>query len=357
MAWWDWGRCRSRHQNATVTIQKLGGDAFVVLDLDGASRNIGPTRLAPKILTDGAELLARTYTYLFASFGQQVGGASAGINARPDARTGAIDAFVAEAAPLVEAGTFTTEAARGLQPEDLARLRDVDPAPLPTGEARDALLVAGLVAAAERCLGGLEGRTVAIEGWDQAPRAVAVALASRGAVVGVLGTAKATWTAPEGFDAELLGDPDADPAGVGESGPPEALWSAGADLLLAGSRAGVLDHTLIGEAPPARALVPWGPVPVTAKALAALRRQGVVVVPDFVALAGPALAAVGVVSGAADAGGAEAAGATGAVAGAVTGVLDEVMDEADGPLLGACRRAEAFLGTWRDELPFGRPIA
>jgi hypothetical protein len=26
-------------------------------------------------------------------------------------------------------------------------------------------------------------------------------------------------------------------------------------------------------------------------------------------------------------------------------------------LLGACEQAEAFLGTWVDELPFGRPIA
>jgi hypothetical protein len=67
-----------------VTFHKLGAtDAFVVFDLDGASRSVGPTRLAPKILVDGAELLARSATYLFASFGHQVGGASAGINARP----------------------------------------------------------------------------------------------------------------------------------------------------------------------------------------------------------------------------------------------------------------------------------
>ena len=30
---------------------------------------------------------------------------------------------------------------------------------------------------------------------------------------------------------------------------------------------------------------------------------------------------------------------------------------ADGPLLGACHRAEAFLRTWQDTLPFGRPLA
>ena len=41
----------------------------------------------------------------------------------------------------------------------------------------------------------------------------------------------------------------------------------------------------------------------------------------------------------------------------VVAVLDEVLDHADGPLLGACYRAEAFLRTWRDTLPFGRPLA
>jgi hypothetical protein len=34
----------------------------------------------------------------------------------------------------------------------------------------------------------------------------------------------------------------------------------------------------------------------------------------------------------------------------------EVLAHAEGPVLGACIRAEAFLGTWVDELPFGRPI-
>ena len=29
----------------------------------------------------------------------------------------------------------------------------------------------------------------------------------------------------------------------------------------------------------------------------------------------------------------------------------------DGPFLGACYAAEAFLSTWQDELPFGRPLA
>jgi hypothetical protein len=44
-----------RSKNDAVTIHKLAAtDAFVVFDLEGAERSVGPTRLAPKILVDGA---------------------------------------------------------------------------------------------------------------------------------------------------------------------------------------------------------------------------------------------------------------------------------------------------------------
>ena len=62
-----------RTRMRSVKMQKLGGtDAFIVFDLEGAAYNVGVTRLAPKILVDGATLLARSTTYLFASFEQQV---------------------------------------------------------------------------------------------------------------------------------------------------------------------------------------------------------------------------------------------------------------------------------------------
>ena len=41
----------------------------------------------------------------------------------------------------------------------------------------------------------------------------------------------------------------------------------------------------------------------------------------------------------------------------VGGAVREVHGHDEGPLLGACERAEAFLATWQDELPFGRPLA
>ena len=44
------------------------------------------------MLRDGAELLARSTTYAAASFGLQVGGGSAGLNAKPDDRPAALAA-------------------------------------------------------------------------------------------------------------------------------------------------------------------------------------------------------------------------------------------------------------------------
>jgi hypothetical protein len=41
----------------------------------------------------------------------------------------------------------------------------------------------------------------------------------------------------------------------------------------------------------------------------------------------------------------------------VAGIISEILDHPDGPTLGACERAEAFLSTWQKALPFGRPFA
>ena len=52
-----------------MPIQKLTStDGFIAFDLDGAPA-VGVVRLAPKVLRDGAELLARSTTYAAASFG------------------------------------------------------------------------------------------------------------------------------------------------------------------------------------------------------------------------------------------------------------------------------------------------
>ena len=79
-----------------------------------------------------------------------------------------------------------------------------------------------------------------------------------------------------------------------------------------------------------------------------MRRAGRVVVPDFISTAGSLFA------GWPSPGGGDPA----AVAAAdIAATLTEVLDHEDGPLLAACYRAETYLRSWRDALPFGRPLA
>ena len=100
----------------------------------------------------------------------------------------------------------------------------------------------------------------------------------------------------------------------------------------------------------ARAVVPCGPIPVTAKALAELTRAGTVGAAGLRHHRGAPRGLAGRRRG-------PLRRRPAAAAAAVRGVLEEVADHPRGPLLGACERAEAFLRTWRDDLPFGRPIA
>jgi glutamate dehydrogenase/leucine dehydrogenase len=329
-------------------------DGFVVFDLDDADA-VGVLRCAPKVLVDGATWLARSMTYRFAAFEQRRGGASAGINAR-DGRDEAIAAAVAELAPLVGTGALLLDPAKGVPASALASWGPADPRPADV-VADPALWTALSVAvAADTWTGGLEGRRVAIEGFDSGGGALAAALAERGATVTVVAAADGSAERSDGFAPdELAAAWQAHGTGlaaalVGEPTPAGAAVAAEVDLLLVGSKAGVLDHTNAGRVR-ASVVVPWGPVPVTAKALAILRRAGTAVLPDFVATAGPSLASWPSVE--TD----DAERRRRAVTDAVRSVVDEVRGADDGPLLAACRRAEAFLSTWQDALPFGRPLA
>ncbi len=329
-------------------------DAFIVFDLDGATHNIGVTRLAPKILVDGATLLARSTTYLFAVFEQQAGGASAGINAKGDDRAAAIEAYVREVEPLAAAGTFLTEPGRGLGPTDLDHLLGVDPRAGFDPTATRTLLGTSVAVAADAA-GGLDGRRVAVEGLDVASLSVLGAVVERGARLTAVATTSGTVVDPAGFDVEAVAGAISahGPAGVEqlgpEVGPAGSIFGAEADVLLVGSKPGVVDHG-VAAGITARLLVPIAPVPVTAKGLAVLRRAGTTVLPDFVTVSGPLFAMFPEPGSGPDA-------VVAVVQDHVRAVLGEVLTHPDGPLLGACLRAESFLRTWQDSLPFGRPLA
>ncbi len=299
-------------QNLTST------DAFVVVDIPDVPA-AGVVRCARKILTSSATDLARTATYTFVTFGHQVSGASAGINAEGDAVAGAKAAFVEELTPAAADGRLLLSAAKGVTDDDLAPLvaaATEGKAVISSASAH----AAGVVAATGWALGGLDGKRVAIEGGVDAPDALTEALTAAGVeVIEVPGVDKKPWM----------------------------IWGADVDAVLAGSKLGALTHQ---GAPmvKAKAVVPWGAIPVTTKAFAMLRRAGVVMVPDFISNAGSLLA--GFEEG-------DDAAVAVSIASQVTAALDATSSSADGPFVAACRQAEANLASWTDVKLFGRPLA
>ncbi|CAN5235605.1 hypothetical protein BH18ACT4_BH18ACT4_04910 [soil metagenome] len=273
--------------------------AFIVFDLDGAETAVGVTRLAPKVLVDGAQLLARSTTYAFATFGLRLGGASAGINARADGRDEAVAASVSEVTPLVEEKRWVTTPGVGLTEPDLA--------PLGAKLADPGLVAAGALAAAEAVVGSLDGRRVEVRGAGPAVDAAITALGERGALL-----------VDAGADGDQL------------------------DVVLVAGKSGVVDHEAVAGIR-ARVVVPLTPVPITAKAFAAFGRAGAVVVPDFVSTAAPLLAAH------------DPAG--GDPVTRVSETMAELAGADTGAWMAAAHRAEAFLETWQESLPFGRPLA
>lgn len=294
-------------------IRKLSStDAFIAIDIAGAPAT-GIVRAAPKILQGGANELARSASYTFAAFGIARSGASAGINTEQEGAALACQAFADELADDAVSGNLCLLASKGTDASALASLG-------PRGGGQDAgvaATVAGVLAAADWALGGLAGRRVVVEGAGDVANALAAALAE----------ADATLITVDGVDKS-----------------PWLVWGADADLILAGAKPGTLTHQGAAMVK-AQAIVPWGPIPLTTKAFADLRKAGVKVLPDFVSANGALLAAH-----------LEDGSPTG-VAAQVRAVLDDVGNEGDGPLLNACHRAEAFLATWTDQRLFGRPLA
>ena len=294
-----------------MPIEKLDTvDAFIVFDLADAPESVGVVRSARKILPSGATDLARSMTYAFATFEMRRSGASAGINAVDDDRADAVAKFAAEIAPMVGSGRFLPEPGTRVPRSALESLAESDPRAA-VGDLADQATVAGAVAAAAQASGGLDGRTVAIEGSGPICDALIIAVEEQG-----------------GTMVEMNGQ---------------------ADVLFAGSKMGAIDHT-VAEQINVNTLVPYSPIPVTARALAILGRAGTTVVPDFIATAGPLFAWW-------PSGDPTPEAITADAAAKITASLEEIADHPDGLFLAAAYRAESFLATWQDSLPFGRPLA
>lgn len=288
-----------------MKVQRLSStNGFIAWDLEAAEASAGIVRLAPKVLQDGAKLLARSVSYTFAAFGiPGHGGASAAVNAKPDERDTALTAFVDEVRPLAEGAQLRLWPGMGVTSLDLEPLGWDDP----DGD----LLARGALAATRAVLANGGGSSLA----DR-----------RVTVVGAGPAVDAASSAAKEAGADLT----------------EISFSAETDVLFVEGRAGCLDHA-VAEGVRAKVVVPLSPVPVTARALAVLGRSGSVVVPDFLSTAAPLLATY-------DPDGGDPSER-------VAAAVEEVASEGTGLWLAAAIKAEERLAGWTDEKPFGRPLA
>lgn len=315
-------RARECHDPG-VPINKLSTtNAFVITDLEGAQHSAGPVRLAKKVLQGSTAAFARSATYAFAHRGLQVGGAAAGISAEPDERDAAIAAFLAEIAPRLDSGELIIDAGSGVSAEELAGATGNDPrSPLRLETVdgvglSDYLTAVSAVAAAETARGGLDGATAAVEPGPAAAT-VSKLLAEQGATVTELGA--------------------------------DGLATANADIVFCGSRQGMIDGEVAATIE-TKLVIPTGCQPVSAKALAVLTQRGIVALADFVTTSGSTHAGWPGEATTVD----EAVQATRQ---AVSDAVAADIEHQDGAFLGACLRAESFLSTWQETLPFGRPLA
>ncbi|MEU6717308.1 Glu/Leu/Phe/Val dehydrogenase dimerization domain-containing protein [Nonomuraea sp. NPDC046802] len=333
-------------------------DGYIAFDLD-CPTSAGGTRLAPDVTRGEAGLLARAMTYKLAVLGERVGGAKAVLRAGAEDRAATVARYCAEITPLVEKGGFLTSSDLGTRTQDFASLpgyrTDSVMHQEVGGELVDTVVTGlGVVVAAETALGGLDGRTLAVEGFGKVGGAVVREAARRGGRVVALSTLDGCVADPSGLDVAALERLRAEhgDACVGRLGlpvlPAEALYEVAADVLVPGARTGTLTA---GRAAGVRArlVAPAANVPYTAAGLRTLRERGVVTLADFVCGAGATIGYLAELAG----GVPDAASARALVEERIGGLTASALEHPDGPYAGSCAVAEAFLATWRD--PGGRP--
>jgi len=336
-------------------------DAYIAFDFE-CPTSAGGTRLAPDVTERETQLLARAMSYKFAVLETKFGGAKAAIRATPATRDDALRHYVEEIRPMVLATKFLTSTDLGTMPEDLKSLPGTDQADLMHTEYRgmplDAYLTGlGVATAAETVLGGLEGRTAAIEGFGKVGGATAVEMARRGARLVAFSTIHGFVHRASGFDVDELldlrsGHGDRLIEHLGEEVQPVAgLFMVEADVLVPGARIGVIDESR-ARALKARVVAPGANVPYTAGALEVLRERGIPALADFVCNSG---ATIGYVTD----GLLRADEAVAAVEKRVRELTKESVKDPNGPLSGAARIAEAHLRTWLDpaQMPDGPALA
>jgi glutamate dehydrogenase (NAD(P)+) len=358
-------------RDGSAEIVELGSvPGFVVFDLPGAPLSAGGTRLAADVSVAEVAVLARSMTYKFAALGERVGGAKAGLRGDPADRAGKaalMARFCAEVRPLTDAGRFLTGPDMGTAEEDFAPLRERRAAPAAIRAVvagvpfEDLLTGFGVTVAAETALGrasrGLDGRSVAIEGFGKVGGGVAREVGRRGGRVAAVSTMAGCIADPSGLDVDRLltlrrthGDACVLRYGLPVMASHQLFTEVNADVLVPGTRPGAIDAQTARSLPPGvRVIAPAANAPYTRAGAEVLRQRGIAALPDFVCNAG---AVIGYRS---------AADATpdqvlAAVEARIGELIRAALGHPGGSLAGACEQAGGFLRSWWGEPP-GPPYA
>jgi glutamate dehydrogenase/leucine dehydrogenase len=336
-------------------------DAYVAFDFE-CPTSAGGTRLASDVTERETQLLARAMTYKFAVLAVGIGGAKAAIRATPAERDDAIRRYCDEIRPLIEQRTFLTSTDLGTSPDDFRSLpggaqEDLMHGPY-QGMPLDVFITGlGVTVAAETTLGGLEGRTVAVEGFGKVGGATALEMTRRGARLVAFSTIHGCVRNTNGFDVNHLlelrgqyGDRLVEHVSVTVA-PSGDLFEVEADVFVPGARIGVIDEQR-AAALKARVVAPAANVPYTVGGLRILRERGIPALADFVCNSG---ATIGYVTDTLR----TAKEAVAAVETRVRELTGASLEHHDGPFIGARLLAEDHLRTWLDErqMPDGPALA
>lgn len=255
-------------------------DGEIVFDIDSTVSGVAEAVMFcdDDVSADDSRLRARAMSYLLAAFEIRAGGAAVGIRPRLlDGRAETVARFSEEVSALVDSGTLIVDR-------------------VPDADALDRrALGTGVVAAASGWLGGLAGRSVAIEDVGSVGIEVAVAADAAGASVLGVSTTAGAIAVGAGFDIDDLVAASAEhgDAFVRHLGPdvhpPGDLHRLAVDVLVPGPAVGIYTAEVAARVQ-ADVVAPAGLVPYTAAGLEALRSGGTVPLPDFVTSAGAAIA-------------------------------------------------------------------
>ena len=330
---------------------------FVIYDLPGADTYVGPSRLGAKLAPGNAEMLVRHQTYVFALAEQRKSGATIGLKVDPEDTDAAVNALAGELASEFESQHLLTSPGLRLNRESLGPILRHDKRNPVVRDNRDGvtfedeLLALGAVTCAAFFAKPSGKWDAAIEGFNQTGIGVAREIETQGGTVKRISTNKGCVSG--NFDSATLADAwlEAGADCVEQLGSVEkawTIWKSDVDAIFVGSKPGAMSGDGakgVGETP----IIATSAAAVSSKALAILRKNNTPVAADFLSNIGPALAWWAPEETSQD----ELRSSTSAF---VTGLLEETAGHSDGPFMAACYKAEAFMESWQEQRPFGRPL-